>query len=124
MDTASRLVPRSALRARAASARTTITGMDLETAQRIERLEYVVGVLCRHLELNPDLLLGTQTGAAPIADAIPPGYPAPAQPGRPGLPAEFYALIQRGKKIEAIKMYRQLTGVGLKEAKDFVDSCG
>ncbi|WP_109505454.1 ribosomal protein L7/L12 [Nocardioides speluncae] len=27
----------------------------------------------------------------------------------------------RGRKIEAIKLYRQATGVGLKEAKDAVE---
>jgi hypothetical protein len=31
-------------------------------------------------------------------------------------------LVQAGKKIEAIKMYRQITGVGLKEAKDAVEA--
>lgn len=31
-------------------------------------------------------------------------------------------LIRRGRKIEAIKMYRALSGVGLKEAKDAVDA--
>lgn len=97
--------------------------MDLETAQRIERLEYVVGVLCRHLELDPDALLGAPTGSGAIADAVPPGYPAPTRPGGPALPAEFYALVRQGRKIQAIKIYRQLTGVGLKEAKDFVDNC-
>lgn len=30
-------------------------------------------------------------------------------------------LVREGRKIEAIKMYRKLTGVGLKEAKDYVD---
>ena len=30
-------------------------------------------------------------------------------------------LISSGKKIEAVKRYRELTGVGLKEAKDAVD---
>jgi len=30
--------------------------------------------------------------------------------------------IQRGRKIEAIKLYRQATGVGLKEAKDTVEA--
>jgi ribosomal protein L7/L12 len=29
--------------------------------------------------------------------------------------------LRRGHKIEAIKLYRQATGVGLKEAKDFID---
>ncbi|MFF3490331.1 ribosomal protein L7/L12 [Streptomyces sp. NPDC002795] len=31
------------------------------------------------------------------------------------------ALVRDGKKIEAIKTYREMTGVGLKEAKDAVD---
>lgn len=35
---------------------------------------------------------------------------------------EFKKLILKGKKIQAIKRYRMLTGVGLKEAKDYVDS--
>jgi ribosomal protein L7/L12 len=29
--------------------------------------------------------------------------------------------LRRGKTIEAIKEYRAATGVGLKEAKDYVD---
>jgi ribosomal protein L7/L12 len=35
---------------------------------------------------------------------------------------EVRALLARGNKIEAIKRYRELTGLGLKEAKDFVDT--
>lgn len=31
-------------------------------------------------------------------------------------------LLAGGRKIEAIKMYREATGVGLKEAKDAVDA--
>lgn len=97
--------------------------MDLETAQRIERLEYVVGMLCRQLDLNPDTLLGSRSTLGPIADAVPPGYPAAAAPGGPALPEEFYRLVRANRKIQAIKMYRELTGAGLKEAKDFVDRC-
>ncbi|HEU5097444.1 MAG TPA: ribosomal protein L7/L12 [Roseiflexaceae bacterium] len=33
----------------------------------------------------------------------------------------MHALAAQGNKIEAIKRYRELTGVGLKEAKDYVD---
>lgn len=36
--------------------------------------------------------------------------------------AEVRALALAGNKIQAIKLYRELTGVGLKEAKDYVDS--
>ncbi len=36
--------------------------------------------------------------------------------------AEIVRLLERGKKIEAIKVYRERTGVGLKEAKDAVEA--
>jgi len=37
------------------------------------------------------------------------------------LPAEVAAALERGQKIEAIKLLRELRGIGLKEAKDAVD---
>jgi hypothetical protein len=41
---------------------------------------------------------------------------------RPGaLSPEVAALVTAGRKIEAIKLYRQETGVGLKPAKDAVE---
>jgi ribosomal protein L7/L12 len=36
--------------------------------------------------------------------------------------AELQAILDRGSPIEAIKRVRELTGLGLKEAKDFVDA--
>jgi hypothetical protein len=91
--------------------------MDLETAQRIERLEYQVAVLCRHLGIDPaEGLLAPPAGLAPPVpqDAVPGG-------ADPRLPAEFHDLVARNKKIQAIKIYREVTGVGLKQAKDYVD---
>ena len=38
-----------------------------------------------------------------------------------GLPIAIPALIRQGKVIEAIKAYREATGVGLKQAKDAID---
>ncbi len=35
---------------------------------------------------------------------------------------ELKNLIANGKNIKAIKRYREFTGLGLKEAKDYVDS--
>jgi ribosomal protein L7/L12 len=35
---------------------------------------------------------------------------------------QILALLQGGKKIEAIKLYREKTGKGLKEAKDAVEA--
>jgi ribosomal protein L7/L12 len=40
---------------------------------------------------------------------------------RGNLPQEAVQALERGKKIEAIKHYRAATGVGLKEAKDFIE---
>jgi ribosomal protein L7/L12 len=37
------------------------------------------------------------------------------------VPPAVAAALARGKKIEAIKEYRQARGVGLKEAKEFVE---
>jgi ribosomal protein L7/L12 len=34
---------------------------------------------------------------------------------------EIRQAIQQGKKIEAIKLYREMSGVGLKQAKDFIE---
>lgn len=35
----------------------------------------------------------------------------------------YGSMVACGKKVPAIKLYRGLTGVGLKEAKDFVEDC-
>ncbi|MBY8342993.1 ribosomal protein L7/L12 [Streptomyces spinosirectus] len=37
---------------------------------------------------------------------------------------EINALLVEGKKIQAIKVYREATGAGLKEAKEAVDKLG
>lgn len=39
-----------------------------------------------------------------------------------GNDAEILDLMRRGQKIQAIKLYRERTGVGLKEAKDAVEA--
>jgi hypothetical protein len=38
-----------------------------------------------------------------------------------GLDKQVSELVRSGQKIEAIKLYREQTGVGLKEAKDHVE---
>lgn len=39
----------------------------------------------------------------------------------PALAPQVQEALRRGNKIEAIKIYRELTGVGLAEAKDAID---
>ncbi len=48
----------------------------------------------------------------------------PPSPGQPvlGADASPEQLVRAGRKIEAIKRHRELTGVGLKEARDAVDA--
>jgi ribosomal protein L7/L12 len=46
--------------------------------------------------------------------------PAPTPPPADKL-REIRRVLARGEKIEAIRMYREHTGAGLKEAKDAVD---
>lgn len=49
--------------------------------------------------------------------------PIPVPTPEPGsLEADILSLIKGQKKIEAIKLYRERTRVGLKEAKDFVEA--
>jgi ribosomal protein L7/L12 len=50
--------------------------------------------------------------------------PSPVPPVRldPAAEQEMRQLVAQGQKIEAIKQVRQLTGLGLKEAKDYVES--
>jgi hypothetical protein len=45
-----------------------------------------------------------------------------AAPSRDDIPADVIALLAAGKKIQAIKRYRELTGTDLREAKTAIDS--
>jgi large subunit ribosomal protein L7/L12 len=65
------------------------------------------------------------SAAAPVAVAAMPGA-AGAAPGAPAAAeekTEFDVILQAAgeKKIQVIKVVRELTGLGLKEAKDLVD---
>jgi ribosomal protein L7/L12 len=78
-------------------------------------LEYIHGIneRLRRLEEHAERV-GQQLG-------VPFGDPSASASAGSGVPADVVALAQGGKKIEAIKRYRELTGVGLREAKDVVD---
>ncbi|MEH0830776.1 50S ribosomal protein L7/L12, partial [Micromonospora sp. CPCC 205714] len=63
------------------------------------------------------------TAAAPVAVAGPAGPGAPAAEAEPEKD-EFDVVLDAdgGKKIQVIKVVRELTGLGLKEAKDLVEA--
>jgi hypothetical protein len=48
--------------------------------------------------------------------------PAPLATASSGVPSGVLDALRQGNKIEAIKLYRKQTGLGLKEAKDAVEA--
>lgn len=80
----------------------------LEAAQLVKKLEEAWGV----------------SAAAPVAVAAPSGAAAVAEPVEEK--TEFDVIIKDAgpKKIEVIKTIRQLTSLGLKEAKDLAETAG
>src|SRR5437868_64853 len=89
--------------------------------ERIARLESQVRYLLNYLELDPDI---TASGVAPFPRSgatMPPVPPMGMPPG--GLfPPAFYDHLRRGKLIHAIKVYREVTGAPLAEAKAAVEA--
>ena len=61
--------------------------------QQLRRLERKVDLILSHLGLDPNQ----------------------------GVNEEVMELVKAGQKIQAIKVYREQTGVGLKDAKDYVE---
>jgi ribosomal protein L7/L12 len=107
--------------------------MDINTgsdADRINNLEMRVG------QLEAALTQLHQQVSASFPPYGPPQPVAPAAPMSPSLgvnaPAgvatdwmnEVRSLKMSGQEIQAIKLYRQNTGVGLREAKDAVEGMG
>jgi hypothetical protein len=99
--------------------------MHNDETERIARLERKVDYLISYLGIDP----------AHIAEGVlPAGRPAGWLAGGGGLdvaPADeladaalgpVYDAVRRRKTLEAIKLYRQLTGAGLAEAKSAVES--
>ena len=70
------------------------SGMRRNDAWRLGRLERKIDLILTHLGLDPNH----------------------------GVDAEIAAQMKAGNKIQAIRLYREKSGVGLKEAKDYVES--
>lgn len=70
---------------------------DVQTMHAIARVERKLDLIMQHLGLHD------------------------SAPAAPDPMAEVHEHLRAGKKIQAVKVYREITGVGLKEAKDAVD---
>ena len=70
---------------------------------------------------------GARNARRPVLPPAPPSGRSIAPPAEVGLEihdeqrAEIGRLLAQGRKIEAIKRYREATGLGLKESKDAID---
>ena len=73
---------------------------------------------CNHH--NPDRRRHCEKCGAELAGAAPEERDAAGTDS--GLDAQIAELLRQGQKIEAIKCYREATGVGLREAKDAVEA--
>ncbi|WP_205471866.1 hypothetical protein [Nocardioides sp. SYSU D00038] len=82
-----------------------------ELQQRVAALEAQVA---RMPGGEPPMPVPPPTSSA-LADVLPP------PPAHPGMDAETAALVQQGNDIRAIKRWRELTGLGLAEAKAAID---
>ena len=82
-----------------------------DESSRLLRLEQKVDFLFRHLGIDPSEVL--------LDDGFGPSFAGPSL--QSDLPSAFYDALRTGHKIEAIKIYREVTGAGLKEAKSAVD---
>src|SRR5581483_2863397 len=78
-------------------------GDDADLRRRVEALERQMALLQARVDPAAPPLMA---GATPLVT----------------LPAGVQAALLGGNTIEAIKLYRQATGVGLKEAKDAIDA--
>ena len=81
----------------------------IDHGRRIAELERKVSELYKRLGQAEPTSLGDGSGFAEPASVV-----ASEDP-------RVIELIQSGKELQAIKLYRELTGLGLAEAKDAVD---
>ena len=78
--------------------------------------------LSEHDRVSPASMSQTVNRLTSAGYAVRTGDPDVALADDDALPSALYDAIARGKLIQAIKIYRETTGVGLKEAKDAVDA--
>lgn len=98
---------------------------------RLATLESQIGYLLNYLGIDPATAASDWSAAGPMMSGPLPGdaFDAVPRPGpiagplpAGGTPPQVANAIQRGKLIEAIKIYRQMTGLDLKQAKAAVEA--
>ncbi len=93
-----------------------------EIVERIEKLTLLEAVELKKI-LEEKFGVSAAAVAAPVVAAVPGAAPSAAQPAVEEKTEFDVILVNPGaQKLNVIKIVRQITGLGLKEAKDLVDS--
>lgn len=87
------------------------------TDQRLTDIEAKLDAIIAHLGIGAAGAPATPAAPVAPADAVPVAYDAADPRGMP----EVMAFVRQDRLIQAIKAYREITRVGLKEAKAAVD---
>jgi len=102
--------------------------MNSNDSERIAYLERRVNYLIRYLGIDPAHIASGVMPAGfpaglPTGDGLPPGLEVAPTDERDGAAlGPVYAALRAGQQINAIKLYRELTGASLAEAKYAVQS--
>jgi len=85
--------------------------VNLKVSQAVELADYL------------EQVHGIKAAAGAVAVAAAPVATSEEGPAKPAEQTEFKVVLEEagGQKIQVIKVVRELTGLGLKEAKDLVD---
>lgn len=93
-----------------------------EIVERIEKLTLLEAVELKKI-LEEKFGVSAAAVAAPVVAAVPGAAPATVQPQAEEKTEFDVILVNPGaQKLNVIKIVRQITGLGLKEAKDLVES--
>ncbi len=93
------------------------------SALRLQRLDARIALLMEHLELRDDApgAADAFTRIERSVDHLLRNLGLSSADSAPALPPGVLEELEAGRKIEAIKRFRDATGCGLKEAKEAID---
>lgn len=96
---------------------------EITKEQFFEYVDNLTVIELSHIIKEMEERYGVSAAAAPIAVAAMPGAGVAEAPAVEQTEFTVNLLSFGDKKIQVIKAVREITGLGLKEAKDLVDNC-
>lgn len=94
---------------------------DLELSRRFAAIEEQLVRISQHLGVPCPAFPSTAFMQANQPPGAPFAAPTGGPPAMPAYQVEVMALLRAGNKLQAIKVFREATGAGLREAMDAVE---